>query len=298
MMSADSKFRVSWGCPVQGITLLAAVLALASLACFADEPDWKPPLASGGAPACPKHRGSRTLRSATVQDEDITALITGVSRREREGCQFSAEVQATHAGTTKSFKLPEPDEQSYSIVDFSPDGTQLLLATEISWKHANDQHRNVSVTTMPFSNGEMKWLNAWDLLGWKDCDAMVEPQGFTADGRIVMRARKSVKGDPRRPDCVNDVGLYAVDLTTEKVTRLPDSTVTKRYAGEKRPGFQACKSDPDIVGVCFTVHGRLSAWNGAPTMRIWRIGTKRILGVHDGIVPESLAARMSWDVEA
>jgi hypothetical protein len=29
----------------------------------------------------------------------------------------------------------------------------------------------------------------------------------------------------------------------------------------------------------FWVHGRLSAWNGTPTFRIWVVGTKRILGV-------------------
>jgi hypothetical protein len=32
-------------------------------------------------------------------------------------------------------------------------------------------------------------------------------------------------------------------------------------------------------GACFWVHGRLFAANGAPTFRIWRVGTIRILGV-------------------
>jgi len=43
----------------------------------------------------------------------------------------------------------------------------------------------------------------------------------------------------------------------------------------------ACKDDTRVVGACFTVHGRLSNWNGAPTRRIWVIGTRRILGVRD-----------------
>ena len=34
------------------------------------------------------------------------------------------------------------------------------------------------------------------------------------------------------------------------------------------------------VGPCFRVHGRLFAANGAPTFRIWVVGTRRILGVH------------------
>ena len=36
---------------------------------------------------------------------------------------------------------------------------------------------------------------------------------------------------------------------------------------------------PDNPRQCFWVHGRLFAANGAPTLRIWLTGTKRILGV-------------------
>ena len=32
-------------------------------------------------------------------------------------------------------------------------------------------------------------------------------------------------------------------------------------------------------GPCRTVHGRMDLWNGAPTVRIWMVGTRRILGV-------------------
>ncbi len=34
-------------------------------------------------------------------------------------------------------------------------------------------------------------------------------------------------------------------------------------------------------GACFAAHGRLQAFNGTPTFRIWPIGTHRLLGVHD-----------------
>jgi len=43
--------------------------------------------------------------------------------------------------------------------------------------------------------------------------------------------------------------------------------------------FCQCGSGPG-VGPSFKVHGRLSAWNGTPTLRIWIVGTKRILGIH------------------
>jgi hypothetical protein len=32
---------------------------------------------------------------------------------------------------------------------------------------------------------------------------------------------------------------------------------------------------------CFVVHGRLEQSNGVPSFRIWRVGTKRVLGVFD-----------------
>jgi hypothetical protein len=33
------------------------------------------------------------------------------------------------------------------------------------------------------------------------------------------------------------------------------------------------------VAPCFTVHGRLSLYNGNPSLRIWPIGSHRLLGV-------------------
>ena len=36
------------------------------------------------------------------------------------------------------------------------------------------------------------------------------------------------------------------------------------------------------AGKCFAVRGRVTACNGVPTVRIWIVGTQRILGVADG----------------
>jgi len=62
----------------------------------------------------------------------------------------------------------------------------------------------------------------------------------------------------------------------------------------------ACAASPARVGECFTVHGRLTACGGVPTVRIWVIGTKRILGVvaanshpaGDHLLPPSLEETM------
>lgn len=42
----------------------------------------------------------------------------------------------------------------------------------------------------------------------------------------------------------------------------------------------SCADSPARVGACFTVHGRLTHATGIPNLRIWIVGTKRILGVH------------------
>lgn len=42
-----------------------------------------------------------------------------------------------------------------------------------------------------------------------------------------------------------------------------------------------CKTRTDLVGPCWTVHGRLNVGNGTPSARIWPIGSKKLLGVED-----------------
>jgi len=36
-----------------------------------------------------------------------------------------------------------------------------------------------------------------------------------------------------------------------------------------------------LIGKCFSVRGRLSVYNGAPAIRLWRIGTRRVLGISE-----------------
>jgi hypothetical protein len=44
---------------------------------------------------------------------------------------------------------------------------------------------------------------------------------------------------------------------------------------------KSCSQNPQLIGKCFNVRGRLSVYNGNPAVRLWRIGTKRVLGVSD-----------------
>jgi hypothetical protein len=44
---------------------------------------------------------------------------------------------------------------------------------------------------------------------------------------------------------------------------------------------KSCRRSPLVIGKCFTVHARLSVYNGAPALRLWKIGTHRMLGVSE-----------------
>ena len=59
-----------------------------------------------------------------------------------------------------------------------------------------------------------------------------------------------------------------------------------------------CKGNPDLVGQCFKMHGRVYIANGGPQMRILRIGTDRVLGVvpsEDEIIPDKLSKALFKD---
>jgi hypothetical protein len=58
-----------------------------------------------------------------------------------------------------------------------------------------------------------------------------------------------------------------------------------------------CRCNPELVGACFTIHGRLSPSNGTPSLRISIIGTKRILGVipaENEIIPLALREHLRF----
>jgi len=61
------------------------------------------------------------------------------------------------------------------------------------------------------------------------------------------------------------------------------------YSAAALSDTYACAANPELVAPCFAVHGRLSFWNGAPSARIWRVGTTRMLGIHADVLPPGLA---------
>ncbi len=47
-----------------------------------------------------------------------------------------------------------------------------------------------------------------------------------------------------------------------------------------------CKGNPRVVGACYVVHGRATFGDGTPVLRIWPVGTKRMLGVTAGPIAD------------
>ncbi len=70
------------------------------------------------------------------------------------------------------------------------------------------------------------------------------------------------------------------------------------------PAERPCRAQPALAGACFRARGRLSLYNGAPAIRLWRAGTRRILGVSSSYasagyrsIPPELEAQLTWDRE-
>lgn len=66
---------------------------------------------------------------------------------------------------------------------------------------------------------------------------------------------------------------------------------------------KSCREHPQLVGKCFSVHGRLSSYNGNPSVRLWNLRTKRMLGISDQHfnvagyrnLPEDLATKLDGE---
>jgi hypothetical protein len=98
---------------------------------------------------------------------------------------------------------------------------------------------------------------------------------------LAVLGLASAQAQAAGPDC-RRIPVYSA----------PCFSQTKPHAG--------CAPIANARAPCFTVRGVLKASNGVPAMRLWRTGTKRILGIvggdgdpaADGLIPEPLNARL------
>jgi hypothetical protein len=69
--------------------------------------------------------------------------------------------------------------------------------------------------------------------------------------------------------------------------------------GAEETKREPCRANPDLVGPCMPMRGRIGVANGAYWAKIWKVGTKRILGIHRDIpLPQNLQDALGgrWDV--
>ena len=88
------------------------------------------------------------------------------------------------------------------------------------------------------------------------------------------------------------------DAAGQDCRRIPVYSAPCFSQTEPHPG---CGAIPYAKAPCFTVHGILQGSNGVPAVRLWRSGTKRVLGIvggdgdpaADGLIPEPLNGQMT-----
>jgi len=66
--------------------------------------------------------------------------------------------------------------------------------------------------------------------------------------------------------------ISALALCAVAAQAIPQKTAVRKIP---------CKT-PENAASCYWTRGRLNFYNGAPSYRVWKIGTKRILGVYSG----------------
>ena len=84
--------------------------------------------------------------------------------------------------------------------------------------------------------------------------------------------------------------LFAVEAATQsqKSARQPSGTASQEHKPPAEKASQgaatrkiACKT-PENASLCYWTHGRLVVADGNPTLRMWKIGTQRVVGVYSG----------------
>lgn len=77
-------------------------------------------------------------------------------------------------------------------------------------------------------------------------------------------------------------------MTVHRLTSLCAGTLAVFFVfftlclGGETVSKKSCKDHPQLSGPCFKLRGRLAIYNGAPSLRIWPVGTTRLLGISEG----------------
>jgi len=77
-------------------------------------------------------------------------------------------------------------------------------------------------------------------------------------------------------------GCVALLLISASLTQtLAQKSTTREQSSKQSARKIPCKTEENAA-MCYWTRGRLAFYNGNPSMRLWKIGTKRILGIYSG----------------
>jgi hypothetical protein len=76
------------------------------------------------------------------------------------------------------------------------------------------------------------------------------------------------------------VALSSLALGAQTLPQTPLQTAASQTDSAPQRKIP-CKT-PENAGMCYWTRGRLAFYNGNPPYRVWKIGTKRVLGIFSG----------------
>jgi hypothetical protein len=265
-------------------------VALSSVALAADGPGW---LATRAAPPCSTNVGVRASRSELVQFGSISASISAQSTREETGeCTQSVSLWMTGNGVSHQFELSGAAEYVFSIVDFAPDASSILLFREKAFA-APGEDTGPEAALLAFGDAGPKWQPVMQFAGWKPCAGFLEPQGFLSPRAILFKANPPVAPSGGLHACVQQSRFVSLDVATRKLLLLPGSVVVRRNGRVAGGPLLSCQSDPDLAGACYRMRGRVSVADGSGGMRVWQVGTPKVMDLAEGMLPDELAEQVT-----
>ena len=269
------------------LALLAGVNATALAAADVNPFNW---LASRSAPPCSIKPGVRSSRSDLVQFGGISASISAQSTRdESNACEQTASVWVTKGGVSMQVNLPDAANNTFSIIDFAPDASLILLhKTKTFALPGEDAGDEISLLS-PESSA-LRWVSTRQLIGLGNCSTLVEPEGFLGPRQLVFLTIPSVVAAKGVPSCADRPKMLALDLTTRKVFE-PPATITMIKNGHRLAGpLLSCQTDPDLAGACYSIRGRVGLGSNGISMRLWQVGTDKMMNLGEGLLPDELSS--------
>jgi hypothetical protein len=269
------------------------VLGVLSGALQAAETTLLTPLAFTTTPACPARPGVRTLQSGLVEFGNVTASLSAQSSREKEECAQSAALWVTQKGVSQQYDLSEAAPRTFEILDVAPDASAILLSSSVPLPGGGNDYYP-QVTAVSLTDGAFKWTPVSELLGLKNCNASFKPQGFL-DAKHIEIAVEPKASSNHVGDCTDGLEFYSVDLEIPRVKPIASSGVNRAAKAVSGP-VRSCKTDPDVVGACYTTRARLAMNGPGQDLLLWQLSGAHYMSVEEEMMPSSLREQLSPEV--